>query len=109
MTQTLTIEHGPASASTAEEDRLSRQGRAILQLFLTAEKVRRSVRISELNQITSQCNTRLCEVRRHLLLHNYCIDLVERDTETGDNAYRLVPLCESTFYAEHKEMLLCGR
>ncbi len=97
------------TAPAEEEGRLNRQAKAILELFLSAQEAGHPVRTSDLMKIAGPYNARLFEVRRHLLVHNLCIDLTERDSATGNNVYRLVPLCESTFYPKHKERLLCWR
>ena len=60
------------------------------------------------SELAAQYNARLYEVRRYLVTRGWCIDRVGHDTGRGENAYRLVPLSESTFYAQYKERLLCG-
>ena len=91
------------SVIASEAARLSRQAIEILDLLRTAWRDRRLVRTSELRALAGQYNARLFEVRRALVKRGFCVDLIERDTETGNNGYAIVPVEKSTFYARHKE------
>jgi len=93
------------SVLAAEEHRLSCQSYQILELFIAADRIGRIVRTSELADIARLYTARMVEVRRALVPKGFCIDLVERDTATGNNGYALVPLAQSTYYAKHKERL----
>jgi len=91
------------SVLEAEEQRLSKQGYQILELFIEADRRGQVVRTAELAAIAKLYTARMVEVRRALVPKGFCIDLIERDTATGNNSYALVPLAESTYYAKHKE------
>ncbi len=88
------------SVEPEDETRLSGQAQRILQLFVTARRDSRLVANVELISIAAQYNARLFEVRRFLVKHGFCIDLLRRD-RGGICWYGMVPIDESTFYQQH--------
>ncbi len=88
------------SVVTADELRLSRQGRGMLKLFEGG----RSVSNVQLSQIGRQYGARLWELRRALVPLGWCIDLVSK-TRDGVCFYRLVPVEQSSFYRDHQATL----
>ena len=85
------------SVATADELRLSKQGRAIFRLFAEG----RSVSNVQLANIARQYGARLYELRRCLIPLGWCIDMISK-TRGGVVFYKLVRLEQSSFYDEHR-------
>jgi len=92
------------SVPEADELRLGRQVEKMYSLFVERRKAGLTVSNTELAKIGFVYQARLYELRRALIPHGWCIDLV-RKSEGGVNCYSLVPLEDSTFYAKHKDKL----
>jgi len=91
------------SVPAEDEQRLTRQAEKILQIFVRARQQGRLVANTELVSLACQYSARLWEIRRYLVPHGFCVDLVRRG-DNGLNWYSMVPLAESTFYKNHPEL-----
>ena len=94
------------SVAAADEDRLSRQARAMLILFESRKKMGFSVSTIDLRQIGCQYNARLWEVRRFLASRGEFIDRIGKDPKAaGVNHYKIVPFSESKFKGKEKFLI----
>ena len=91
------------SVHSEDEGRLSRQAKGILGLFIRARQEGQLVANTDMMEIACQYSARLWEIRRYLVPHGFCVDLVRRGS-TGLNWYSMIPLAESTFYKTHPEL-----
>jgi hypothetical protein len=91
------------SVRPEDEQRLSRQAGRILRLFVRARQQGRLIATTDLIAVAGQYQARLYEVRRYLVPRGFCIDLTRRGKD-GLNYYKMLPLCESTFYKQHPEL-----
>jgi hypothetical protein len=89
-----------SSIESKDEIRLSGQAERILRLFIVARRDNRLVSNTALMAIGRQYQARLFEVRRFLVKHGFCIDLVKRNGN-GVNYYSMVSVDKSTFYQQH--------
>ena len=105
----LTFEHIRLNSSVQPPDvnRLKGHVQRLYRLFYLRKQYGRAGWVSTealMDVGKAQYQARLKELRHWLIPEGWCIDLVERG-EGGNNFYKLVPLSESTFYAEREDEL----
>lgn len=88
-----------------DEERLSRQNNLMLRYFVWCRRRNRPISTTELLRFGCQYQSRLFDVRRHLIPRGFCIDRSSGRKGTGIHFYRMVPLDESEWYAKRKDRL----
>lgn len=90
------------SVEEIDEERLVRHIRRLYRLFWARHRIGLLVSTIDLEKSgKAQYNARLLELRHALIPLGQCIDRVRRG-QNGQWYYKLVPLCESTYFAERK-------
>lgn len=103
------------SVKPEDEVRVEIQAKRMRRLFFARAKENQLVSTADLRGIGAQYNARLYELRHWLIKHGLCIDDIkngqlskyqkERKKKKGIHYYSIIPLSQSTFYAERKDRL----